>query len=87
MNAAPLFHGSADLGPDAGEMLAGLRRWVECESPSIDPRAVNRMMVLASSDLAVAAVAVLARRARSGGFSAGGRTRRRPVRQGPPAGG
>ena len=37
---------------DAEEMLAGLRPWVECESPTWDAAAVNRMMDLASYDLA-----------------------------------
>ena len=38
---------------DAEEMLAGLRPWVECESPTFDAAAVNRMMDLAQYDLAV----------------------------------
>ncbi|OLO04421.1 M20/M25/M40 family metallo-hydrolase [Salinicola socius] len=33
------------------DMLAGLQRWVECESPTFDIAAVNRMMTLASDDL------------------------------------
>ena len=37
---------------DSGAMLAGLRPWVECESPTWDAAAVNRMMDLASADLA-----------------------------------
>jgi glutamate carboxypeptidase len=37
---------------DADEMLAGLRAWVECESPTWDALAVNRMMDLASRELA-----------------------------------
>jgi glutamate carboxypeptidase len=37
---------------DAEEMLAGLRPWVECESPTWDAAAINRMMDLASYDLA-----------------------------------
>lgn len=36
------------------EMLQGLRRWVECESPSFDAAAVNRMMDVAARDFAVA---------------------------------
>ena len=36
------------------EMLAGLKPWVECESPTYDASAVNRMMDLASYDLAAA---------------------------------
>ena len=38
--------------PDA--MLAGLREWVECESPTFDPAAVNRMMDIASRALVLA---------------------------------
>jgi glutamate carboxypeptidase len=38
---------------DPDRMLADLRRWVECESPTHDAAAVNRMMDLASRDLAV----------------------------------
>ncbi len=38
---------------DTDEMLAGLRPWVECESPTFDAQAVNRMMDLASRDLAL----------------------------------
>jgi glutamate carboxypeptidase len=38
---------------DADEMLAGLRPWIECESPTWDASAVNRMMDLASRDLAI----------------------------------
>jgi len=42
-----------DLPFDAEDMLAGLRRWVECESPTHDAAAVNRMMALAGRDLAL----------------------------------
>ncbi|MGI4793946.1 MAG: M20/M25/M40 family metallo-hydrolase [Janthinobacterium lividum] len=38
---------------DADRMLADLRPWVECESPTHDAAAVNRMMDLASRDLAI----------------------------------
>ena len=34
------------------EMLAGLKPWIECESPTYDPVAVDRMMDLAAYDLA-----------------------------------
>ena len=37
---------------DAEEMLACLRPWIECESPTWDAAAVNRVMDLASYDLA-----------------------------------
>ena len=37
---------------DTDKMLDGLKRWVECESPTHDAEAVNRMMDLAAYDLA-----------------------------------
>jgi glutamate carboxypeptidase len=39
---------------DADAMLDGLRAWVECESPTFDPAAVNRMMDLAARELILA---------------------------------
>ncbi|WP_342593965.1 M20/M25/M40 family metallo-hydrolase [Salinicola lusitanus] len=42
---------AATLEFDLDEMLAGLQRWVECESPTFDSAAVNRMMTLAADDL------------------------------------
>lgn len=42
-----------DLPFDANAMLAGLRPWVECESPTFDAAAVNRMMGIAARDLAI----------------------------------
>ncbi|SFE88408.1 glutamate carboxypeptidase [Sulfitobacter brevis] len=41
-----------DLPFDADEMLAGLKPWIECESPTHDAAAVDRMMDLAAYDLA-----------------------------------
>ena len=41
-----------DLPFDADEMLAGLKPWIECESPSFDATAVDRMMDLAAYELA-----------------------------------
>ncbi|MEH3144763.1 MAG: M20/M25/M40 family metallo-hydrolase [Methylobacterium frigidaeris] len=43
---------------DVEAILAGLRPWIECESPTHDAAAVNRMMALAARDLAVAGAAV-----------------------------
>ena len=43
----------AQLGFNDEDMLAGLRPWVLCESPSYDPAAVNRMQDIAAHDLAV----------------------------------
>ncbi len=37
---------------DDDEMLAGLRPWIECESPTHDAAAVDRMMDMAAYDLA-----------------------------------
>ncbi len=39
---------------DAEAMLAGLRPWVECESPTFDAAAVERMLDLAGRDLVIA---------------------------------
>jgi glutamate carboxypeptidase len=44
----------ADLPFDADAMLDGLRVWVECESPTYDVAAVDRMMDIASRDLVIA---------------------------------
>jgi glutamate carboxypeptidase len=38
------------LSLDLSAMLAGLRRWVECESPTYDAAAVSRMVALAAGD-------------------------------------
>lgn len=43
----------ASLPFDSGRMLEGLRRWVECESPTFERDAVNRMMDVACFDLAL----------------------------------
>jgi glutamate carboxypeptidase len=43
----------ARLPFDADAMLAGLGRWVTCESPTFDAAAVNRMMDIAAFDLAM----------------------------------
>jgi glutamate carboxypeptidase len=42
-----------DLPFDAEEMLAGLRGWVECESPTFDVAAVNRMTALVAREAAM----------------------------------
>ena len=47
-----------DLPFDADAMLEGLRPWIECESPTYDADAVNRMMDLAAYDLTVAGATV-----------------------------
>ncbi len=42
-----------DLPFDTEEMLAGLKPWIETESPTFDAAAVNRMMDLAQHDMAI----------------------------------
>jgi glutamate carboxypeptidase len=44
----------AELPFDADAMFDGLRVWVECESPTYDAAAVNRMMDIVSRDLVLA---------------------------------
>jgi glutamate carboxypeptidase len=46
-------HPVLDLPFDAEAILAGLRPWVECESPTFDAAAVNRMMAVAGRELAL----------------------------------
>ena len=46
------------LSFDSEQMLAGLRSWVECESPTWEAGAVNRMMDLASAELSELGAAV-----------------------------
>lgn len=43
---------------DTETMLAGLKPWIECESPTFDAAAVNRMMDLAAYDLAAAGATI-----------------------------
>lgn len=43
---------------DTTEMLSGLRPWVECESPTWDAPAVDRMMDVVARDLAIMGAAV-----------------------------
>lgn len=47
-----------DLKFDADAMVERLRPWIECESPTYDAAAVNRMMDLAAYDLTVAGAVV-----------------------------
>jgi glutamate carboxypeptidase len=53
MDALPDRAPALELPFDPEEILARLRPWVECESPTFDGTAVNRMMDLASRDLAM----------------------------------
>jgi glutamate carboxypeptidase len=43
----------ANLPFDSEAMLQGLRGWVECESPTWDTLAVNRMLNLAAREMAI----------------------------------
>lgn len=47
-----------DLKFDTDDMVERLRPWIECESPTYDADAVNRMMDLAAYDLTVAGAVV-----------------------------
>jgi glutamate carboxypeptidase len=60
MDAPPLRAGfdPATLPFDADALLARLRPWVECESPTHDTAAVNRMLGLAARDLALAGASI-----------------------------
>jgi len=49
---------AAALPFDSETMLTGLRPWVECESPTWDAAAVNRMMDVAGRDLVLAGARV-----------------------------
>lgn len=53
-----MMDGIESLAFDAEAMLEGLRPWVECESPSNDAAAVNRMMDLVASDFTAAGAKV-----------------------------
>ena len=44
---------ASQLPFDTDAMIAGLRPWIECESPTYDAAAVNRVMDLAGRDLAI----------------------------------
>lgn len=46
----------ANLPLDSEAMLEGLRTWVECESPTWDAGAVNRMLDIAARDMAIMGV-------------------------------
>ncbi|QEL23827.1 M20/M25/M40 family metallo-hydrolase [Bosea sp. F3-2] len=43
---------------DSEALLAGLKPWIECESPTFDPAAVNRMMDLAAAETAAAGATI-----------------------------
>src|SRR5690242_20936261 len=43
----------ANLPFDSEAMLEGLRTWVECESPTWDKAAVERMLDIAARDMAI----------------------------------
>jgi hypothetical protein len=48
----------ANLPFDSEAMLHGLRGWVECESPTWDANAVNRMLDLAAREMAIMGASV-----------------------------
>ena len=48
-----------ELPFNSDDMVAGLQPWIECESPTHDAAAVDRMIDLASYDLAASGLAYL----------------------------
>src|SRR5207248_11326517 len=74
----------ANLPFDSETMLQGLRAWVECESPTWDARAVDRMLDLAAREMAIMG-ATIERIARRQGFAGCARTRFPHPTQGQPA--
>ncbi|CAL76729.1 putative carboxypeptidase G2 (Folate hydrolase G2; Pteroylmonoglutamic acid hydrolase G2; Glutamate carboxypeptidase) [Bradyrhizobium sp. ORS 278] len=73
----------ADLPFDTEAMLQGLRGWVECESPTWDAAAVERMLDLAARDMAIMG-ATIERIAGRQGFAGCVRARFPHPRQGEP---
>ncbi len=49
---------AASLPFDVETMLQGLRPWIECESPTWDAAAVDRMLALAARDMAIAGASI-----------------------------
>ncbi|CCD98607.1 M20/M25/M40 family metallo-hydrolase [Bradyrhizobium sp. STM 3809] len=73
----------SDLPFDTDAMLQGLRSWVECESPTWDAAAVERMLDLAARDMAISG-ATIERIAGRQGFAGCVRARFPHPRQGEP---
>jgi glutamate carboxypeptidase len=73
----------ANLPFDSETMLQGLRTWVECESPTWDAEAVNRMLDIAARDMAIMG-ATIERIAGRQGFGGCIRARFPHARQGEP---
>ncbi len=51
MRFEPMTRTRNDAALDTGAMIEGMRRWVEIESPTYDPAAVNRVMDCVINDL------------------------------------
>src|SRR5436189_1348014 len=73
----------ANLPFDSEAMLQGLRSWVECESPTWDAGAVERMLDLAAREMAIMG-ATIERIAGRQGFAGCVRARFPHSRQGEP---
>ena len=73
----------ANLPFDSEAMLAGLRTWVECESPTWDTAAVERMLDIAARDMAIMGASI-ERIAGRGGFAGCVRARFPHPKQGEP---
>jgi len=73
----------ANLPFDSESMLAGLRGWVECESPTWDAAAVERMLDIAARDMAIMGASIERIAGRQGlpvAFAPAFRTRNRASR-------
>ena len=46
-----MFNNVKNLDVDGFKMLLGLKKWVQCESPTFNPEAVNRMQDIAASEM------------------------------------
>src|ERR1700730_2649704 len=73
----------ANLPFDSEAMLQGLRGWVECESPTWDATAVDRMLDIAARDMAIMGASI-ERIAGRQGFRGCVRARFPPPKQGEP---
>ncbi|WP_226581921.1 M20 family metallopeptidase [Acuticoccus sediminis] len=49
---------TSETTPETSELIAGLKPWIETESPTSDPARVNAMMDLATAELAAAGASV-----------------------------
>ena len=73
----------ANLPFDSDTMLQGLRAWVECESPTWDAGAVDRMLDLAAREMAIMGATIERIAGRQGFAAASARASLIPSRASP----